>query len=45
MHICRTLYKCRNLSVFCLNTLVFYGKTKAAVLTDLQYGIKIPNRL
>ena len=45
MHICRTLYKCRNLSVFCLNTLVFYGKTKAAVPKALQYGIKIPNRL
>lgn len=44
MHICRTLYKCRNLSVFCLNTLVFYSKTKAAVLTDLQYDTKSLNR-
>ena len=45
MHISHTLYKCLYLSVFCLNILVFYGKTKAAVPKALQYGIKIPNRL
>lgn len=44
MYICRILYKCWHLSVFCLNMLVFYGKTKAAVLTALQYDTKSPNR-
>ena len=45
MHIYRTLYKYRYLSVFCLNMLVFYGKTKAVVLKALQYDTKIPNHL
>ncbi len=44
MYICRTLYKCWRLSVFCLNMLVFYDKTKDAVLTALQYGTKSSNR-
>ena len=38
-------YVLQYLSVFCLNILVFYGKTKAAVPKALQYSIKIPNRL
>jgi len=45
MHISRTLYKRRYLFVFCLNILVFYGKTKVSVPKTLQYDIKIPNRL